>query len=882
MQSAALGGCEVNDEVVFPRHNAASACMIVGSVISLVSCSVIVLAYVLVSSLRRQPNGLVFVKSILDILFVSMSLHSYYYIDNDDDCRGPSFVIAAAWAGSEFCFVAMSIDLYLNLRSPFSEIKMRNVLYGVAICAGSITCGNVLAASDGGGLWITGICLTNYCQNRDVNLNFGFGTLMPIGTGFLLSVGVVIYARSTLTGWSDSRVAIWKPRNRMINLTLQYTLSYGLYWFVTLGCLYLPLWGIIATTDDDKDPRDNKNAKRLNRVFTLVLMAKGFPPMVVWMYEWAKQWVQTVRDSGDLNVASAFRFSDESLAPDLNNALRRELVHYLTCGIDALSKTDGTVVKLRPAKFVRRSNPLQRLWADDAAESDGTASYRRMDDEESARGREPASKKRVPSDASMSSDASTTSSLPPVLNIRTQDSTDFVLTEARPGDPFTATVETLFEPQMRRLRAALFSKREYDRSLQHINPGKETQGRSGAFLFKTRDQRLILKTVTESELEVLRSMLEDPASGEFAESASPTTASDSKLTYVDYLVKHRHDSLIMKIVGCFRLTLHEYGGDSKVFIVCLNVLPNTSSVTIDELYDLKGSIIARSAKPPKEGSEVKCKYCHQMYVVQNAQKINERRTHRRSSRLGSLAEPLDGKRASLVRRHTPGIMCSSASRYHEPVMLFKDNDLKRKIALPAGEVLRLKRMIQRDVSWFQAHGIMDYSLLLGIVWGAYVVRRNNSDDEGTTGASKKTTDVEQDREKLDDDELPSNVSGMITECAPMFNSADLSQLHTSATHELDHLSQHDDDDHRFYVRRPRVVEAPKAYYMGIIDILQRFDLSKKAECFAKTKILQKDPCNISCAPPDFYAERFYCFIDEIIADDVQRTEIHTPSVPASV
>ena len=74
-----------------------------------------------------------------------------------------------------------------------------------------------------------------------------------------------------------------------------------------------------------------------------------------------------------------------------------------------------------------------------------------------------------------------------------------------------------------------------------INPGKKRKV-GCAFLFKTRDQRLILKP-HKTELEVLRSLLEDPV--------RPTRSTSNDLTYTEYMETYGHESLIMKLWGVF-------------------------------------------------------------------------------------------------------------------------------------------------------------------------------------------------------------------------------------------------------------------------------------------------------------------------------------------
>ena len=214
--------------------------------------------------------------------------------------------------------------------------------------------------------------------------------------------------------------------------------------------------------------------------------------------------------------------------------------------------------------------------------------------------------------------------------------------------------------------------------------------------------------------------------------------------------------------------------------------------------------------------------------------------------------------------------CPSSSRYHEPIMLFKDNDLKRKIALPKDKVTYLKTCIRRDVKWFLAHGIMDYSMLLGVVWGSYQVK--------TEEPEKKESDNDNAEEEEGEVSSPTILPSVI----PMYTTRDhLKRQNTTTTTTFVSLPIISTNKKQNFTSRcydAHVVEAPKSYYMGMIDILQRFDWSKKAEYYIKTGVLKKDWHTISCAEPAFYARRFMNFMDEIIVDDMQRSMLHQEKI----
>ena len=55
-------------------------------------------------------------------------------------------------------------------------------------------------------------------------------------------------------------------------------------------------------------------------------------------------------------------------------------------------------------------------------------------------------------------------------------------------------------------------------------------------------------------------------------------------------------------------------------------------------------------------------------------------------------------------------------------------------------------------------------------------------------------------------------------------------------------------------------DSSEVYHIGIIDYLQKWDLSKKSEAFFKSKILGKDKNLISAVPPEKYEKRFREFM----------------------
>lgn len=114
-------------------------------------------------------------------------------------------------------------------------------------------------------------------------------------------------------------------------------------------------------------------------------------------------------------------------------------------------------------------------------------------------------------------------------------------------------------------------------------------GASGAFFFFSKGENFIAKSCTEEEV---------------------NTLTTNAIEYANFLVANP-DSYISKILGVYRLRIY---GNSLNFFVMNNLFYNTLGLTMNEKYDIKGSWVARNAKPPLEGRSLTCSYCEQKFV----------------------------------------------------------------------------------------------------------------------------------------------------------------------------------------------------------------------------------------------------------------------------
>lgn len=144
----------------------------------------------------------------------------------------------------------------------------------------------------------------------------------------------------------------------------------------------------------------------------------------------------------------------------------------------------------------------------------------------------------------------------------------------------TQAATSVFSPAYREFRFKDYSPRlfaqvralhginaeDYARSFESTCRERFTEGRSGAFLFYSADQKVLVKSTTAEDLYALREILP---------------------MYVAHLQREPH-SLLCRFLGAHCITM--YGVDIY-FVVMLNIFPTGANMS--ERYDLKGSWVNR-------------------------------------------------------------------------------------------------------------------------------------------------------------------------------------------------------------------------------------------------------------------------------------------------
>ena len=97
-------------------------------------------------------------------------------------------------------------------------------------------------------------------------------------------------------------------------------------------------------------------------------------------------------------------------------------------------------------------------------------------------------------------------------------------------------------------------------------------GKSGSFLFVSKHEKYILKTVPRSESKFLRKILP---------------------SYYEHLTEKNKNSVIIKLLGMYRFIFSSSFNDEVKILVMKNIFWNKEGNFIDEKYDLKGSTVGR-------------------------------------------------------------------------------------------------------------------------------------------------------------------------------------------------------------------------------------------------------------------------------------------------
>ncbi|KAL4093058.1 hypothetical protein PRIC1_012047 [Phytophthora ramorum] len=355
----------------------------------------------------------------------------------------------------------------------------------------------------------------------------------------------------------------------------------------------------------------------------------------------------------------------------------------------------------------------------------------------------------------------------------------------------------------------------YLSSLNACTTPKVSEGASGSFVYYSSDRSYVVKSLTHSESTFLHGILNE---------------------YSAYIEEQSGGSFLTRFLGSYSLELY---GRPTHFVVMENVFDVQQGISIHQRYDIKGSWVDRNAQKPRRGAEATCRHCNLSFRCGSS-----------SSRSNSVA-------GDKLRRN---VCPNRAGAPHEPNVVLKDMDLTMKLRFGKNDGRKLLAQLMRDSDFLCAHGVMDYSLLLGVIEVSYLVNRQNiltrdgsvflpADSFSGKPSTPRRRSGNNDNEQGESEPAANPINGRVKQSQQCLRAAE-------------------------------VVIGPGFYYIGVIDMLQTWNLSKRFERFIKTAIFRKDPDGISAMPPKPYRDRFHRKLREII--HLGHNSSIVPPAPATV
>lgn len=865
--------CSFYNDIVILTFADADFLLVIGQGVAIVCCMVIFSSYITLPSLRTQPNSLFALKSIADFCFAVVvalpALHALLYessatqnasstttesgADVERHIRVSSCLCQeslAIGAISQFCIIAseltllaVAVDLVVNLKSPFTKFTTNNHIYRTVIAITALLSVIVycLVPADMTGEWIFGFCLYTFrLTGESFNWAMWFNFLGPILVVHAIIIFLLVYAcvlgNKNRVGHSQKTFA---ARRKVFLMSFQYCVMNTVIWIIFWPG-YAYLYFHIQDMGDETANATNEAAQvasvasivsdrvalTLAQGLSVLLGLRSVPGVIVWLVNGYCQMIRGVaRKDGEIGGIEEERYK---LSPQMNSALREEIVMYVEAGVQELyesSKTAGS-----KANELRQIN-LLGLNSIQWAKRDALGSHK-------GRGAAtvPSNSKAAQNVADQNDDAQ-------------NDEGVFVVRPVFKDDVrhASATLTEFYAKQFSKLRRQFFGpsgQQTYADSLTHLQAAKQTGGRSESFLFFSADEKFVVKTMSKSDFISMQHMM-----------GFHTTVRN----YVQHM-EANPESIICKIVGCYSLRLHKYG-HTIYFLVMVNVLPPKGWV--HEMYDLKGSTVRRSAKPEKDGTRAVCKYCNQTYVVGLAGQ----------------------KPCTYYREHEPvQLLMDNDLRFRLIVKPQQANTLKAQVAKDANW---LRSMNIMDYSLLVGVRRKRYPLqtVTPVIQFCYEDAEDDDELKGSRTVSKALCDyVEQRRRRSEagrTDMVVSPAPGCELDVSSSQRNPDTTTPTSGANNAdedgetksdavLPTPSASSEQEHSYANQdglSAYVIEGPSTFYLGIIDIFQNWNLAKKVEHCAK-RTFQCTGMGISAVDPELYCDRFVKFCCEKVIESL--------------
>ncbi len=311
-----------------------------GALISLISCATIVLSYCYKQRWKRHPNSILFWKSSIDMLYAVRFLHEWDQYTSSMGCHSLAALTQFCAISSEGWFLSMSLELYRCSTNPFTNIHQNMRWYHFF----SWSMGLLFAVI----LWISPVDFSNasehihlcYVTENDTTLQLLYFLVIVISV--FVAVGLFILENQSYPH-GGLKEALQAKHDVILSARI-FTTAYLIYQMVVIL-----LWVASMVTED----LQSVHVSRIHNITGLVQTSKGLIDLIIWlsMNGLPFDGCCALPASEQDERSSLSSELDLDLQPQLNLALRKEVLHFTTRGIVAAS---STAAKLKNAKCVQR------------------------------------------------------------------------------------------------------------------------------------------------------------------------------------------------------------------------------------------------------------------------------------------------------------------------------------------------------------------------------------------------------------------------------------------------------------------------------------------------------------------------------------------------
>jgi 1-phosphatidylinositol-4-phosphate 5-kinase len=785
--------------------------IVVLSSLSCICCLIIIVASLTQPVLRRFPAPLIIFRAFCDLLFsaqfIVFTLLSSLLTSSDSSvpaaCQWNSFLAQFAQAGSLGWFFVFSLNFYLSIADPFQRPESRMKKYHVYVWSVALATASV-AASRAAYRPSLRICWT--ATESGVNyLNWIVFFLWVIAY-WVISVVIlgVCWLKLQRNGGLSTTLA---SRAESLRCSAIFVIVFTLYW---LACVVIYIVIFYESANEAAD---------LYETFAGALTSLGIVDFICWLYiqrqflqrqllyklPWSSlSFVGVLRRN--FTKKSSLQALEEWESPrnDISEALREEFVRYTIAGIAISTGKNKIPSENEEIQGQNNENSDQRQRNLEIKAIHGVFEFIEYF---------------------------------PLVFARLRSEVYRLSAEN-----YVASMG--YTPE--------FSKKSIRNITQHFS-----EGASGSFFYLSADKKFLVKTLTREEQEFFITILN---------------------SYFQHMKASRDQSLIIRFYGLYSIRMY---GRTQYFAVMENILyTQGKNNKIHEIYDLKGSWINRNANRLASNTLKDSDFHRTILLNINSavyllQKAMEDVSFLRSLNIMDYS--------LLLGIH----FCKVPTQQNQPhCQGFDQNN-------PLSTWNKRNNQISHRKSAQQPeNNAQNYSLPINI-------KGNGSENNNKASSQRKSSEnSEEEKNSMPTHSIAASslLSSLSLSSPPELPASQAalnpisssSRAHASPIHDFDMSLTSNYGHHKpnllppsasasnfsslsnsssFSMRAPffqsydgglsaAVIEGPGIYFVGIIDMLQRWSWSKRLEAFFKTYFRLLNPYGLSARPPLPYAERF--------------------------